>query len=71
MAFLESEGYYLEWSRSEWVKDKNIARLTQMGVSPESYFRKNAKAYKEYEKTMEREFWDSRYSEKKVVYEGR
>lgn len=42
-----------------------------MGVSPESYFRKNAKAYKEYEKTMEREFWDSRYSEKKVVYEGR
>ena len=71
VAFLESEGYYLEWSRSEWVKDKNIARLTQMGVAPESYFRKNAKAYKEYEKTMEREFWDSRYSEKQVVYEGR
>jgi len=71
VAFLESEGYYLEWSRSEWVKDKNIPRLTQMGVDPETYFRRNAKAYKTYEKTMEREFWDSRYQEKHVVYESR
>ncbi len=71
VAFLESEGYYLEWSRSAWVKDKNIQRLTRMGVAPDSYFRSEAKNYKEFEKTMEREFWDSRYSDKKVVYENR
>src|SRR5690606_25749198 len=27
--FLSAKGYYLEWMRAEWLKDKNIKKLTQ------------------------------------------
>jgi len=71
VAFLESEGYYLEWSRSSWTKDKNMGRLMSMGLTPKSFLKKEIKAYKKFEETMEREFWDSRFTSKDLVYENR
>ena len=71
VTFLESEGYYLEWSRSAWVKDKNLPKLISMGVNPKLFLKNEIKNYKKYEKFMENEFWDSRYSPKEMVYENR
>lgn len=58
--FLRSTGYYLEWMRAGWLKDKNLLKLRQMVERPRRYLKSEAKAYKEYERTMEEQFWNSR-----------
>lgn len=58
--FLYSKGYYLEWMRAQWIKDKNLKKLAQLAHQPQLFLKDEAAAYKEYEKTMERAFWDSR-----------
>jgi len=58
--FLDSKGYYLEWIRQDWLKEKNIDKLRQTVLSTKKYFKEEAKNYKEYEKTMEDAFWNSR-----------
>ncbi|MBL7780315.1 MAG: hypothetical protein JNM22_03790 [Saprospiraceae bacterium] len=62
--FLQSKGYYLEWMRAHWLKDKNLRKLRQMLVRPGKYLRDEALAYKEYEQYMEQEFWNSRIDTK-------
>lgn len=62
--FLQSKGYYLEWMRAHWLKDKNLRKLRQMLVRPGKYLRDEAPAYKEYEQYMEQEFWNSRIDTK-------
>jgi hypothetical protein len=62
--FLYSKGYYLEWMRESWLKDKNLFKLRQMHKSTEKYLEKEAEFYKDYEKTMEKVFWNTRLDTK-------
>lgn len=62
--FLYSKGYYLEWMRETWLADKNLSLLRKMISEPEAYLKEVAPDYKEYEKTMEKQFWDSRIDTK-------
>lgn len=58
--FLDAKGYYLEWMRDEWLKASNPKKLFQLLVSPAKYLKGETAAYKEYEKTMEAAFWNSK-----------
>jgi len=66
--FLYSRGYYLEWMRSHWLKDKNLLKLKLMVSKPELYLRGEAENYKRYETIMEQEFWDSKIDTKTFSY---
>jgi hypothetical protein len=66
--FLYSKGYYLEWQREEWLKDKNLIKLKQMVDMPGWFLRGEAKKYKEYETHMEQEFWNSKVNTKLFSY---
>ncbi len=67
--FLYAKGYYLEWMREHWIKDKNLGKFKQMMLSPAQYLEDEASSYKMYETTMEQEFWDSRIDTKTVSYD--
>lgn len=67
--FLYSKGYYLEWMRHNWIKDKNLPKLRQMVYHPSKYLKSETQSYKKYEKTMETEFWNSRI-ESKVMFDN-
>ncbi len=67
--FLYSEGYYLEWMRHNWFQDKNLLKLKQMFDFPTAYLRREAAAYKQYEATMEDQFWSSRINTKTYSYD--
>lgn len=67
--FLYSKGYYLEWMRDHWIKDKNLLKLRQMVYHPQKYFRAEAGAYKTYENLMEEVFWNSRINTKSFSYD--
>ena len=66
--FLYSKGYYLEWMREHWIKDKDLLKLKQMVYNPKRYLRKEAKSYKQYEVTMEKAFWNSKIDTKTFSY---
>lgn len=66
--FLYSKGYYLEWMRKDWIKDKNLLKLRQMVQNPKEYLRAEAKNYKRYETTMEQTFWNSKIDTKTFSY---
>lgn len=66
--FLYSKGYYMEWMRSEWIKEKNIPKLMEMVMTPKAYFRNEAQNYKKYEDSMESIFWSSRIDTKTYKY---
>ena len=66
--FLYSKGYYLEWMREHWIKDKNLLKLRQMVYNPKIYLKVEAKDYKRYESTMEQEFWNSKIDTKTFSY---
>jgi hypothetical protein len=67
--FLKSKGYYLEWMRESWIKDKDLFALRQMLVNPKKYLKKQAADFKVYEQTMEEVFWGSRLDTKTFSYE--
>ncbi|PKL86166.1 MAG: hypothetical protein CVV22_04555 [Ignavibacteriae bacterium HGW-Ignavibacteriae-1] len=67
--FLYSKGYYLEWMREHWLKDKDMLKLKQMVDNPRKYLRDEAKSYKLYETTMEQEFWNSKINTKTFSYD--
>jgi hypothetical protein len=60
--FLETQGYYLEWMRDEWLSEENPARAAQLVLNPEQLLRDVAPAFKEQEARMEALFWGSRYA---------
>ena len=62
--FLYSKGYYLEWMRDHWIKDKDLFKLYQMVNTPKKYLKDEAKNYKKYETNMEQEFWNSKIDTK-------
>jgi len=66
--FLYSKGYYLEWMREHWIKDKDLMKLKQMVDSPKNYLKEETKNYKQYEATMEQEFWNSKIDTKTFSY---
>jgi hypothetical protein len=60
--FLESQGYYLEWMRAEWLLEENPARAAQLILNPEQLLRDMAPEFKKQEARMESLFWGSRYA---------
>jgi hypothetical protein len=60
--FLETQGYYLEWMRDEWLSEENPARALQLMVNPEQLLRDVAPEFKKQEAGMEALFWASRYA---------
>ncbi|MCZ7558438.1 MAG: hypothetical protein M5R41_18785 [Bacteroidia bacterium] len=66
--FLCSKGYYLEWMRREWLKDKDLLKFAQMIEFPKHYLRGEARNFKRYEAVMEQEFWNSRVDTKTFTY---
>jgi hypothetical protein len=66
--FLRSEGYYLEWMRAHWIKDKDLLKLKAMVDYPSFYLRSEAKDFKRYEAMMEQDFWGSRIDTKSFNY---
>jgi hypothetical protein len=60
--FIESQGYYIEWMRDEWLIDENLKKARSVLFNPSGYLKKMAKAYKVQEPLMEKAFWDSRYT---------
>ena len=58
--FIDSEGYYLEWLRPEWMETKNLKKLILFVNNPKKYLRKEAGSYKLYEDHMEQVFWNSK-----------
>ncbi len=59
--FLESQGYYLEWIRGEWLAEENPDKVYQMFFNPKQYFKDLAPQFKEIEAEMEETFWSSKY----------
>jgi hypothetical protein len=66
--FLSSTGYYLEWMRSEWIKDKDLWELRSMLKNPAQYLRDQASYYKTYESQIEADFWNSRIDPNQFSY---
>ncbi|MBX2965291.1 MAG: hypothetical protein KF845_04035 [Cyclobacteriaceae bacterium] len=58
--FLYTKGYYLEWMRAQWIKDKNFDALKKMVFNPGEFLKEEALDYKHYETTMEQQFWSSK-----------
>jgi hypothetical protein len=59
--FMETQGYYLEWMREEWLAEENMKKLAFEFVFPGLFLRKAATEFKKIEPTMEKSFWGSRY----------
>jgi hypothetical protein len=59
--FLESEGYYYEWMRSEWLADENPALSLLALTDPAAALRAFAPGFKRAEPAMDRLFWASRF----------
>ena len=59
--FLESQGYYYEWMRAEWIAEENLAMASLAMLRPEEALRRLAPLFKRVEPEMERLFWESRY----------
>lgn len=66
--FLASTGYYLEWMRADWLKDKNIPKLYQLINSPQAYLQSIKADYKQHEQGMEEAFWNSRIDTRNFSY---
>lgn len=60
--FLESEGYYYEWMRSEWLTEENPVLAALAFTNPEESLRRLAPAYAAREPRMEQLFWSSRFN---------
>lgn len=66
--FLYSQGYYLEWMRSHWIKDKDLKMLHTMLLDPKKYLKMEAANYKKYETGMEADFWNSKIDTENFSY---
>ncbi len=59
--FLESQGYYYEWMRAEWLEEENPVMAAIVLHQPEEALRQLAPRFKRIESEMERLFWESRF----------
>jgi hypothetical protein len=60
--FLESQGYYYEWMRGEWLAEEDPAMLTLLLTNPDAALRRLAPAFKKVEPQMESLFWSSKFA---------
>jgi hypothetical protein len=54
--------------REHWIKDKDLMKLRQMVDNSKKYLREEAEGFKQYEASMEQEFWNSRIDTKTFSY---
>lgn len=59
--FMESQGYYLEWMRQEWLGEENPDKVFQMLFNPQQFYKDLAPQFKSIEAEMEEKFWSSKY----------
>jgi hypothetical protein len=59
--FLESEGYYYEWMRQEWLADEDPRMAALVLGDPAEALRRLAPVYKAHEGGLEQAFWASRF----------
>jgi len=59
--FLESEGYYYEWMRAEWMREEDPAMVSLIIHRPEEALRRLAAPFKAQEARAEQTFWSSRF----------
>jgi hypothetical protein len=59
--FLESEGFYYEWMRSEWHAEQDPRMAALVIANPAEALRRLAPAFKAEEPFLERAFWASRF----------
>ncbi|MBK9734473.1 MAG: hypothetical protein IPO92_05680 [Saprospiraceae bacterium] len=62
--FLNAEGYYIEWMRESWLKDKDLLNLYKLMNDPVAWLNGETANYKKYEAKMEDQFWKSRWTQK-------
>lgn len=67
--FLSSRGYYLEWMREHWIKDKDLRQVYLMLYHPKKFLKSEAATYKANEQQMEEDFWNSRIDVKTFSYD--
>jgi hypothetical protein len=60
--FLETQGYYLEWMRKEWLSEESPRRAAGLLLDPEQALRDLAPEFKKQEARLEQLFWRSRYA---------
>jgi hypothetical protein len=68
--FLDTRGYYIEWMRESWLKDKNLFALKRMMDNPKEWLNSETTNYKQYEIKMEEQFWNSKWTQKNKSYES-
>jgi hypothetical protein len=59
--FLDSQGYYYEWMRHEWLADESAAATAALLFSPERALEAMAPGFKALEPRFEHLFWASRF----------
>jgi hypothetical protein len=59
--FIETQGYYLEWMRNEWLGEENAEKVYQMFLNPKQFYKDLAPQFKKVETEMEETFWSSKY----------
>ena len=59
--FLESQGYYLEWMRNEWMAEENALMAAQLFLDPAAALKRLAPEFKHVEPELEASFWRSKY----------
>jgi hypothetical protein len=59
--FVESEGYYYEWMREEWLREEDPAMALLIASRPEEALRRLAGPFKAQEAGADAVFWASRY----------
>lgn len=59
--FIETQGYYLEWMRNEWLGEENAEMVYQMFLNPKQFYKDLAPQFKKVEAEMEETFWSSKY----------
>ncbi len=59
--FLESEGYYYEWMRQEWLAEEDADMAALVLMQPADGLRVLARQYRGVAPRMERLFWSSRF----------
>jgi len=62
--FLESQGYYLEWMRENWLAEESFAKTVTMFTNPQRFLKEIAPEFKKAEPQMEEAFWRSKYAKK-------
>ena len=68
--FLDAKGYYIEWMRASWLKDKDLLALKSMLENPVKWLNGETSNYKKYEREMEKQFWESKWTKNNTSYES-